>query len=112
VDVFGPPTLIPGSATLSAGQSLDVSVRTDGVLDVCYATTSDVGVFTVSSGEQSLLGTPVSATALETNEVYGFKVGVIEGATQAATATVTCEDVYGQVVDHVTTFAGAEPAVP
>lgn len=103
VDVAGPPTFIPAGATLDEGDSVSVSVFTDGKVESCQAT--PVLGLTITSGAANLMST---AAANDTNG--DGRVDILVKAAVALTAPVesdvTCRDRYGQ---QTTVTFGAAP---
>jgi hypothetical protein len=103
VDVAGPPTFIPGGATLDEGDSVSVSVFTDGKVESCQAT--PVLGLTITSGAANLM----SSAAANDPDGDG-RVDIVVKAAAALTAAVesdvTCRDRYGQ---QTTVTFGAAP---
>ena len=92
VRVAGPPTLLPGSATLAPGQGVAVSVATQGTIQACQATPAR-GLTITSGGD--LMATP---GGVDTNGDHLIDIDVKADAaiTSTTSSTITCRDPYGQ----------------
>jgi hypothetical protein len=98
ISVAGAPTLVPADSTILLGQSLRVTVFTDGKLKSCQATPAN-GI-SVTSGGTNLMATP-GGKDLNADGRIDFDVSVLasDGGSPdggQATTTVSCIDVFGQ----------------
>ena len=91
--VVGPPALSPSGAMLSPGQSVRVTVLTEGRVVACQATPAQ-GI-SVTSGGVDLMSRPGGSDVTQDN-LIDVDVSAAAGATQAATTELTCRDAYGQ----------------
>lgn len=100
--VVGAPSLFPAGATLSPGQTVRVSVLTEGRIAACQATPA-TGL-SVKSGEVDLMSTPGGSDVTQDNLV-DIDISAAAGATEKAETQVTCRDVYGQAATGTFTLA-------
>jgi hypothetical protein len=94
VKVAGAPALLPSKATIKAGQTIQVSIVTDGEVTSCWSTAS-AGV-KVSSGGVDL----TSASKPKDSDTDGYPdltIAVDKALSKATTLSVTCKDSYNQV---------------
>lgn len=101
VQVAGPPTLIPGTATLTSGQAIGVTIQTPGTIEECHATPA-TGL-TIKAGAD---GSGPDLMTTGTGDIRAFLVTADASVTTAVSSTVTCRDPYGQTTSAV---YGAKP---
>lgn len=99
VRIIGPALIFPGQATLGPGDTLDVNVITEGVVQSCQATPS-AGI-TVTSGGQNIAITPAADDA-DGDGSIDLTVTTSDMATAPASVSVTCRDPFGQVTTVAT----------
>ncbi len=104
VNVLGPFAMAPAGATLSAGQSLEVSLVGDGE----FAATSAC-VASPTSGIMVYSGDPLGGNLSQGGDLVGssFTVEVSADLIEDEQVTVSCRDVWGQTVTGV--FSGVLP---
>lgn len=97
----GAPALVPAGGTLEAGDTVRVTVLTDGTVDTCLATSSATGAFTASSGGVDLLGAAGEVGDLSGDGRPDVDVEVAATWEGEADLTLACVDVYGQSASAV-----------
>jgi len=95
VKVAGPPKLVPSGATLAPGQTVRVTVLTEGRIAACQATPA--AGLTVTSGTVDLTSTP-GAEDVTQDGFIDIDVSAASDAATAASASISCRDPYGQSV--------------
>lgn len=93
VRVAGPPTLLPGSASLAPGQEVAVTVLTQGTVQACQA--SPAQGLSITSGGQDLMATP-GGVDVNGDQLVDIRVEAAPSLTGAVSSTVSCRDPYGQ----------------
>lgn len=93
VRVAGPPSLVPSSATLGAGQEIPVVVLTEGAVPTCQATPAQE--LTVESGGANLMEAPAGTDTTGDGKV-DIQVSAADTLTAATETTITCSDPFGQ----------------
>ena len=93
IDVAGPPTPVPSTGTLGPGDTISVTVFTEGRVEACQATPA--ASLTVMSGTSNLMASP---GASDTNGDGRVDITITADAalTSAAETTISCRDRYGQ----------------
>ncbi|HEU4729893.1 MAG TPA: hypothetical protein VFT22_18480 [Kofleriaceae bacterium] len=92
VRVAGPPTLIPGSATLAPGQDVAVTVQTQGTVQACQATPAQ-GITITSGGDLMAIPGGIDSNG---DHLIDITILAADPLTAAASSTITCRDPYGQ----------------
>jgi hypothetical protein len=103
IDVAGAPTLVPSTAMLEPGDSISVTVFTDGKVESCQATPA-TGMTVRGSDDTDLMQRPAAPDSNGDGRI-DFVVRAEPTLTTAVTTTVTCQDRYGQAAPG--TFHGA-----
>jgi hypothetical protein len=93
VTFAGPPALIPAGGSVAVGQTLRLTVFTEGEIASCQAT--PVAGVLVTSGQADITAVP-SATDLTGDGRVDIDVTVGDGLLEDATLNVVCTDVFGQ----------------
>ncbi|MFT7624080.1 MAG: hypothetical protein ACI9WU_003266 [Myxococcota bacterium] len=93
ITVAGAPALVPSAGSLIGGQTIRVTVFTDGVIESCQATPT-LGM-TVISGESNLMGLP-GAEDVNGDGKIDIDISAEQTLDEEITLTVSCIDVYGQ----------------
>ncbi len=89
----GAPALVPAGATVAAGQTLRLTVFTEGKIANCQAT--PVAGALVTSGQVDITATP-SASDLTGDGRIDIDIAVSGSLAEEATVNVVCTDVFGQ----------------
>jgi hypothetical protein len=91
--VAGPPTLLPGAGTIKPGQTVSVTVTTQGRVKDCQATPA-AGIL-VTSGGNDLMKTP-AAVDENGDGKPDLQIKVDPALAIETQVTVVCRDPYGQ----------------
>jgi hypothetical protein len=89
----GAPTLIPGGGSVATGQTIRVTVFTDGVIETCQATPA-TGAMVVSGG-QNLTASPGGTDDTGDGRI-DIDITATEDLVEDGEVTVVCADVFGQ----------------
>jgi hypothetical protein len=93
VTIAGGPTLVPAGGSLVAGQTIQVSVFTDGTVRNCQAVPA-AGILVTSNGE-NLMASP-GGEDINGDGRVDIEITVQDDLVDFTEIVVTCQDIYGQ----------------